>query len=50
MSRPGPLVVGQTVIDIGVHRDIISEPRVSGDNGGGKSRPDAVDTQLTHLL
>jgi hypothetical protein len=23
MSRPGPLVVGQTVIDVGFHHDII---------------------------
>ena len=35
MSCPGPLVGSQTVIDIGVHRDIISEPRVCSENGGG---------------
>jgi hypothetical protein len=35
MSRPRPLVVGQAVIDIGAHRDIISERRGYGDDSHG---------------
>jgi hypothetical protein len=51
MSRPGPLVVGQTVIDIGLHRAIISELRGSGDVRKDQCRAirDPVDTQLTQV-
>jgi hypothetical protein len=51
MSCPGPLIVGQTVVDVGFHRDIISEPgRLRGHLAVTGGCAGAVDTQLTHTV